>query len=423
MERGEEIRKHLFSLSARGIKYDLDRMRDAAEACGNPQKAYPCFHVAGTNGKGSVCAYLESCLRASGFRTGLFTSPHLVRFEERFMIDGRPVREPIWLEAFRTLQPVIDRFRLTFFEVSALISFEIFKRKNVEWAVFETGLGGRLDATNVVVPAVSVISRIALDHKEYLGNDLASILNEKLGIVKKGIPLVIIEPEDGVLRALVRERCDALDASCRSVNNNEADGCAIDAMGASFRYHGQDCRINLPGGFQVSNALLALSALTAAGVTAEHAEAVGKGMAAARLPGRFQTIAVRDRTVVFDVGHNPDAAMTFCRTLKEQYKGQSVCLVLGIMKDKDIGGMLVYYAAAAGRIICTAPATGRAAPAETIKTMVPGTFKGRVSAASTVAAAVEEAFASKEEVIGIAGSFFTVGEAMEYLNINPYDKS
>jgi dihydrofolate synthase / folylpolyglutamate synthase len=420
MERGEEIRKHLFSLSARGIKYDLERMRDAAAAIGNPQRTYPCVHVAGTNGKGSVCAYLESCLRASGLRTGLFTSPHLVRFEERFMIGGMPVHEPVWLESYRDLQPVIDRFRLTFFEASTLIAFEIFKRNRVEWAVLETGLGGRLDATNVVVPAVSVISRIALDHKEYLGNDLASIFYEKLGIVKKGIPLVIAEPEDGRLRALVRERCNALDAPFYFVNKNEADGCVIDAVGASFLFHGQDYRINLAGEFQVSNALCALSALKAAGVTAGHAEAVVKGMDRTRLPGRFHTMNVKDRTVVFDVGHNPDAAMTFCRALKEKYKGQSVCFVLGIMNDKDIAGMLVHYAAAAGRIICTAPVTERAAPAETIKNLVPGDFKGRVSAASTIVLAIEEAFASKENVICIAGSFFTVGEAMGYLDIDPY---
>ena len=155
------IRTRLFSLNARGIKYDLDRMVAAAASAGDPQRAYPSLHVAGTNGKGSTCVYLESCLRQCGFRTGLFMSPHLVDFEERFLIDGRPVHDSAWMESYERLQPVIDAMRLTFFEAATLMAFDLFKRLRVEWAVFETGLGGRLDATNIVVPAASVITRLA----------------------------------------------------------------------------------------------------------------------------------------------------------------------------------------------------------------------------------------------------------------------
>jgi dihydrofolate synthase / folylpolyglutamate synthase len=421
MERdAESVRRCLFGLSARGIKYDLNRIRDAVAACGNPQKTYPGFHVAGTNGKGSVCAYLESCLRASGLRTGLFTSPHLVRFEERFMISGRPVEESVWLEAYGALQPVIERFRLTFFEASALMAFEIFKREKVAWAVFETGLGGRLDATNVVVPAVTVISRIAIDHCEYLGNDLASICSEKLGIVKKKVPLVMADPEDEALRALALRRCAELETSCFFVNTAMAAAGAADSRGSSFEFDGKEYRISLLGEFQTGNALLALSALKAAGVSAGNAAAIEKGLAEAWLPGRFQALFVRGRVTVFDVGHNPDAAGAFCRSFRKQFMTQSVCLVLGIMKDKDIAGMLVSYAAVARRIICTAPATERAASPETIKNLVPDSFNGESSAVPTVALAVDEAFKSPEDIVCVAGSFFTVGEAMTYLNVDPY---
>jgi len=420
MERGEEIRQHLFSLSSRGIKYDLDRMLSAVEACGNPQKAYPCFHVAGTNGKGSVCSYLESCLRRCGFKTGLFTSPHLVCFEERFMINGAPVNESLWLTVYRDVQTEIDRFRLTFFEASTLIAFEIFRREKIGWAVFETGLGGRFDATNVVVPAVSVITRVAMDHMEYLGGDLASIAGEKLGIAKRGVPLVMFEPESAVIKAFAVKHCEKTGASCRFVNKAEAAGCVVDADGASFRFDGRNYRINLPGEFQVANALLALAALKAAGTSGMPAAALARGFADARLPGRFQTLFVRNRLTVFDVGHNPDAASALCRSLRERFKKQSICLVLGIMKDKDMAGMMEHYVTVARRIICTAPATERAAAPETLKNMVPGTFNGGLSAVSTVAAAVEEAFESKEDIVCIAGSFFTVGEAMEYLNLDPY---
>jgi dihydrofolate synthase / folylpolyglutamate synthase len=421
MERGEEIRKHLFSLVTRGIKYDLDRMNSAVEACGRPQDACPSFHVAGTNGKGSICSYLESSLRSCGFKTGLFTSPHLVRFEERFMIDGRPVRETVWLETYRDLQPVIEKFRLTFFEASALMAFEIFRRHKVEWAVFEAGLGGRLDATNVVVPAVSIISRIAMDHMEYLGNDLASIASEKLGIVKRGVPLIAAEPESGAIKSLIAGRSCEIGTSCRFVSNADGADCTIDPHGASFTWDNIRYRINLPGSYQVTNALLALSALKAAKGTFNDNRSIMQGLRDAWLPGRFQTLTIRTRNVVFDVGHNPDAAMAFCRSLQSTFKGRSVCCVLGIMKDKDIAGIMTQYTAVASRLICTAPATGRAAEPERIKKNIPGTFKGVCMVAGTVASAVETAFKSPEEIICIAGSFFTVGEAMEYLHIDPWE--
>jgi dihydrofolate synthase / folylpolyglutamate synthase len=421
MGPGSEIRQRLFGLAAHGIKYDLERMHAAVKKCGGPQQAYPSFHIAGTNGKGSTCAYLESALRSCGFRTGLFTSPHLVDFEERFMVDGKPVPEAAWLHVYRDLQPIIEEFKLTFFEASALMAFEIFRRQKVEWAVIETGLGGRLDATNVAVPRVSIISRIAMDHREYLGNDLASIASEKLGIVKKNVPLVIAAPESREIKDLVVARCQEAGASCRFIAQADATDCATDAQGSSFAWNGRRIRINLPGAYQVGNALLALNALDAAGI--EDHGAIARGFEAAWLPGRFQILTVRKRCVVFDVGHNPDAAGAFCRELQERFNGESVCMVLGIMKDKEIAGMMPWYASVARRIILTAPATERAARPEALRENIPAGFNGECSIASTVAHAVAAAFASPEEVICIAGSFFTVGEAMTYLKIDPYSEN
>jgi dihydrofolate synthase/folylpolyglutamate synthase len=424
MERGAEIRKHLFSLVTRGIKYDLERMNSAAEVCGSPQNAYPCFHVAGTNGKGSICAYLDSGLRSCGYRTGLFTSPHLVRFEERFLIDGSPVSEPVWLDVYRDLQSAIEKFRLTFFEASTLMAFEIFRRQKVQWAVFETGLGGRLDATNVVVPAVSVISRIAMDHMDYLGTDLVAIASEKLGIVKPGIPLIMAKSESGIINALAAKHCDETGTSCRFVTKTEGHHCRIDSEGASFIWEDNPYRINLRGEYQVVNALLALCALKSAGADAgfnDHC-AITKGFENAWLPGRFQAMTIRNRDVIFDVGHNPDAARAFCRSLGRISKGKSICFVPGIMKDKDIAGIMAHYSAVASRFVCTAPATERAAAPEDLQKNIPGVFRGTCSLAATVAAAIELAFKSSEDIICIAGSFFTVGEAMKCLKIDPYNK-
>ena len=418
MEQGPEIRKHLFSLAARGIKYDLARMAMAAARCGNPQQAYPSFHVAGTNGKGSTCAYIESALRHCGIRTGLFTSPHIVNFEERFMVNGRPVAESVWLPVYRDLQPVIEEFGFTFFEATALMAFEIFKREKVEWVVFETGLGGRLDATNVVVPRVSVITRVAMDHMEYLGHDLASIAGEKLGIAKKNVPLVFAAPEGSAVRALADARCGEIGTSCEFVSGEEAEACAFGPDGAAFRWEGGAYRINLRGDFQIVNALTALHALKAAGFT--DAPRVAEGLREARLPGRFQVETVRGRTVVFDVGHNPNAAEAFCNSLQSRFRGKSLSLVLGVMKDKDIAGMMAQYARVAHRLILSAPATERAARPDVLRALVPPEFLGECAISPNVGAAVDAAFQGTEEVICIAGSFFTVGEAMGYLGIKPY---
>ena len=162
------ISQRLFLRTTHGIKLGLDRMRAAADRIGNPQDQYPSVHIAGTNGKGSVCAYLDSCLRRMGFKSGLFTSPHIVDFEERFIINGRPVASESWVAVYRDIEPVIEELGLTFFEAATLIAFELFKREKVEWAVFETGLGGRLDATNIIRPEAAVVTRLAMDHMDLL---------------------------------------------------------------------------------------------------------------------------------------------------------------------------------------------------------------------------------------------------------------
>jgi dihydrofolate synthase/folylpolyglutamate synthase len=298
------------------------------------------------------------------------------------------------------------------------MAFEIFRREKVQWAVFETGLGGRLDATNVVVPAVSVIARIAMDHMDYLGGDVASIAAEKLGIVKRGVPLVMAEPENEGIKDMAVKRCNGIGTSCRFVAGTDAADCRVDPDGASFWWDGRPYHINLQGAYQVCNALLALCALKVAGFN--DYGPVARGCENAVVPGRFQVMTVRGRSVVFDVGHNPDAATAFCRSFRDRFGDVPVCLVLGIMKDKDIAGMMAHYAAVARRIICTAPATERAASPENLKKSVPGAFKGSLLTAATVASGVETAMASPEEIVCIAGSFFTVGEAMAYLNIDPY---
>jgi dihydrofolate synthase/folylpolyglutamate synthase len=425
MERASTIREHLFSLTTLGIKYDLDRMVAAAAAIGNPQHRYPCFHVAGTNGKGSVCTYLESGLRACGHKTGLFMSPHLVRFEERFLIDGRPIAESAWLTVYDSLVPVIDNLKLTFFEATTLIAFEIFRQERIDWAVFETGLGGRLDATNIVKPRISLITRLAIDHTGYLGNNLLSIAGEKLGIVKNTVPCIMARPDEPAIAELAESICKDRHAPFRLIDNSMAVEIVIEDQGAFFSYNGRRYRINLAGGYQVTNALLAVSALHEAGI-GDHA-AIAKGLENARLPGRFQVVVARGKQIVFDVGHNPDSAESFCQALKYRFCKReskqglpSFCIVLGIMKDKDYAGMLPHYARLAKRLILAKPAIFRAAATADLRRFVPPDFTGACHEFQDIMGAIEAALDGPQEIVVVAGSFFTVGETMRHLGIEPY---
>ncbi len=418
MESSSQISQRLFLRTTHGIKLGLDRMREASQRIGNPQNQYPCFHVAGTNGKGSVCAYLESCLRRMGFKTGLFTSPHIVDFEERFIVNGEPVESGAWIAVYREFEPVIDRFELTFFEAATLIAFELFKRENVQWAVFETGMGGRLDATNIVVPRVSVVTRIAMDHMQFLGDTLKSIAREKLGIVKPGVPLVIAEPDEPGIRDLALEWCRCNKAACRFVSRRSAREIERTGNRFSFTYNNLRYSPPLAGDYQIANSLTAIEALAAAGFA--NAPAIAEGIGAAYMPGRFQISNVKGKTVVFDVGHNPDAAAVFAETVLNLFPGKSVCVVAGIMKDKDTAGILSCYCRAASKIVLAKPEGERSADTAALRMGIPDSFAGNVLQIPSVAEAVAAALDSGLDIVCVAGSFFTVGEAMKALGVRPY---
>jgi dihydrofolate synthase / folylpolyglutamate synthase len=421
MENARQIAESLFSRTTQGIKLGLERMRAAASRCGNPQDGYASIHVAGTNGKGSTCAYIESVLRHQGYRTGLFTSPHIVSFEERFLIDGKPVTSDQWVEVYLEMKPVIEEFELTFFEATTLLAFELFKREKIDCAVFETGMGGRLDSTNIIRPAVCAITRIAMDHMTFLGNDLLSIAGEKLGIVKKGIPLVMAEPDSLEIRKFALSLCMHQGVKCLFADTREANDIKTADNGVTFTYHNQEFSLPLAGTHQVQNALVAIKTMKAAGVT--DLEAVSGGIAQTALPGRFQVFSILGKTVIFDVGHNPDAACAFMETFDRRFPGQQACLIIGIMKDKDIAGIVEYYCKKAVSVILTRPDVDRSAATVHLKSCIPSWFRGSIDEISNVADAVDAGFAAPEKILCIAGSFYTVGEAMTKLGITPYPEA
>ncbi|KMQ49704.1 Dihydrofolate synthase [Chitinispirillum alkaliphilum] len=414
-DSAEKISQRLFSRVNRGIKYELERMVRVAEECGNPQNFCRCFHVAGTNGKGSTCSFLESILRAQGFKTGLFTSPHILDFSERFRINGVSVEKQSWVEVYHDIEHLIEKYNLTFFEASTLIAFELFRRENVEWAVYETGMGGRLDATNIVRPEISIISKISMDHAEYLGSSLYDIAGEKLGIIQSKVPLVMALPE----------RPDIIN---RAINCCEENECELTFVGAAdvfdlasggnktcFTWKHQKFDIPCLGTFQAINAALALTAIEKSGVADPCS--MKTGLRSAKIPGRFQVETIGEKTVVLDVAHNEDSIEVLASTVRAHFGDKRVLVVLGVMRDKKISEMVERIAECADALIFCEPDNPRSAKPEELSAAVGEYFIGEVSVSENVKDAVRTALISQYEVICIAGSFFTVGEAASELGV------
>jgi len=394
---------YLESLRPLAIRLGLERMERALDALGRPEAALRILHVAGTNGKGSTCAMAAQALAEAGYRTGLYTSPHLVRFNERIALDGEPIDEA----TLEGLCAVIRRAcpwhdaggegdRLTYFEFATLLALLHFAQEGAEVAVIEVGLGGRFDATNVVRPLVCAVSRIGLDHVELLGDTLAGIAREKAGIFKREVPAVVASAQPPEAMAALRD-----EAARR--------GAPLSVAAASFP--GQ---VALAGPHQQGNAALAAAALRqlrAAGLPVSE-EAIAQGIARARWPGRLETVG----GVLLDGAHNPDGAAALAEALRGLYPGEGVELVFGVLSDKDHAGMLRALAPLARRLHLVSPRSPRARPTSTYRELA------RSCVARTHEhAAVEEALACAHSAaaggapVCVAGSLYLVGEARELL--------
>ncbi|MCL2218779.1 MAG: bifunctional folylpolyglutamate synthase/dihydrofolate synthase [Chitinispirillia bacterium] len=408
MQSPQEIKSRLFSLVNKGIKYDLDRMYKAASLCGDPQESYKSIHVAGTNGKGSTCTYIESILRHAGYKTGLYTSPHITNFEERFKIGGIDISEDMWFDVYKDQEPVINDLGLTFFEAVTLMSFEIFKRSGVDYAVFEVGMGGRLDATNIITPEVSVITKLSLDHQEYLGDTLEAIAGEKLGIVKPGVPVIMLDPVNPSLKSLANKKCVDFNSELTFINAGDAGDIICTGGGVSFNWDNRRYDISLSGRHQVQNALLALTVINK--IVDIDPQTIYTGMKSATIPGRFQLITVNGHNVVFDVGHNADAANVLIDALNTNFPSQNILYVVGIMKDKDVSAVINTLSARASIFYFARPATDRAAD--------PNDLSALTARKCIISQTVKEAFnqaiaaASANDIICVTGSFYTVSEAL-----------
>lgn len=303
---------------------------------GHPERHFPSIHVGGTNGKGSTCAFLAADLAARGFRVGLYTSPHLVSPTERIVVDGIPIPEDAFVQWTETIAPHVERLDASFFEATTAIAFADFAARGVDIAVVEVGLGGRLDATNVITPLVSVVTKIALEHTDYLGPDLASIAREKAGIAKPGVPFITGEADPAVLEVL---RSEARRRGAKPI---------VTVNPSPFPH--PPSRLGLRGPHQAHNALVARAALAA---LPAPLGLPGKGIpgsfADARIPGRFD---VRGGWI-FDVAHNPDGMAVLVAALREHQPLRPLHALVGIRNDKDWRPMLAQLAGEVDRVVLT----------------------------------------------------------------------
>ena len=401
-------------------KLGLDRIRTVMEALGSPQDRLRLVHVAGTNGKGSTCAMMESALRSGG-RTGLFTSPHLAAPTERIRVDGRPVSEERFAAAFDRVHQAVEElvaagtleFHTTYFETVTAMAFLIFEEERVDMAVVEVGLGGRLDATNVVRPELCVITPVDFDHEAFLGKSLEAIAGEKAGILKAGVPAVFARQRPEAAAVLDR-RADELSIAVARTETWKVYDLEMDARGSRFLLSGElDLRIRCPlaGEHQVENAATAAVALTRLGVSIP---AIETGIAGTRWPGRLERISEQPEIIV-DGAHNPAGARALAAYIDRFYGGRRVWLIYGAMRDKavaEIGGILFPRAE---QVIVTAPEQARAMSPETLREI---SDHPHVRVARTLREALAMvAAAPPKDVVFITGSLFLVAEARELLGV------
>ncbi len=413
----EEIQHWLDGLGMFGWKLGLERMHALLKALGGPHRAYPVVHIAGSNGKGSVARMLEAAYTAAGLRVGLYTSPHLVSPVERIRIGGREVEAARFEAALRELRPLLERHEATYFETMTVLGFHLFAQERVQLAVVETGLGGRLDATNVVQPAAAVITSISMEHRQILGPTLAAIAREKAGIVKPGVPCVVgrlPKSAESALLTICRERRAPVVHAGESVRVRVMKMTA-DGMHLRFSLGGEErLQVYTPlvGRHQAHNAALALATLqlpeAAFGATPEH---FATAMAQLRIPGRFQRIPGPPE-VILDVAHNPAGMRALVDTLRETHPGMAPVVLFGMLRDRDPRRMLQYWRKMNPEFVFVTPKSDRALAAAAVAEVAEELgLRGRVADNAAAAWSLARQAAHGRPVV-VTGSHYTVGELL-----------
>jgi dihydrofolate synthase/folylpolyglutamate synthase len=404
--------ERLFALKPRGAKFGVDRMALLAAALGQPERVTPWIHVAGTNGKGSVSAMLDAILHAAGWRTGLFTSPHLVRIGERVQVDRVPLTDAAVVALAAELRPIAERLALAnpddqpaFFELMTAMALLQFARSRCDIGVLEVGLGGRLDATNVVTPEVAVITSIAMDHAEILGDTLEKIAGEKAGVIKPGVPVVLgrlPEEAESTIRRVAAAR------GARVISVREEYGEEV----------GRYPHTNLEGDYQRWNAATATLAAQALGTRWRiSTEAIDRGLAQVDWPGRWQRVQLGARRLILDASHNPEGASVLDSNLSRLVAetGRAPIVVTGVLGTVRARPLIEVIARHAAEIRLVVPHQPRACSYAELEALVPASYRGRVvrdSVASLFPHHGGCAVGTDEDVVVVTGSIYLLGEVM-----------
>jgi dihydrofolate synthase/folylpolyglutamate synthase len=413
----EETLQYLFNLERFGIKLDLSNIMSILSDLGNPHTRFPSIHVAGTNGKGSVAAMLHSILCETGYKAGLYTSPHLVDFRERIRVRRELMEKDFIIDIVQRLKRDIDKEHFTFFEVTTAMAFDYLALKKVDIAIVETGLGGRLDATNMIKPVISVITNIGREHTKQLGNTIAQIAREKAGIIKQKVPTVtaVTQPQAlEAIRSVCAERSSEMirvqDESTYVISHSSIEGSRFRFSSNSISY--EDLELNLAGEHQVANAVTALTAiekLRQLGWKVEE-QAIKTGLKKVDWRARLEVFRKRP-LVLLDVAHNPAGMKAMIEALDRLFPDKRIIFVFGVMEDKDHDSMLREIVKKAKFVVLTKPEYKRAAEPESLtqtveKKNIPFEIVPQVKQAYLFALKKAKA----DDIICVTGSHFTVGE-------------
>ncbi len=428
--------QYLYGLTNHGIKLGLENIRRILQALGNPERSFRAVHIAGTNGKGSTSAMLASILQEAGYVTGLFTSPHLVRFTERIRINFQEIPEDDVVSLTSHIKEVISSIaglKPTFFEFVTALCFEYFRQRGVQWAVIETGMGGRFDATNTLQPDLTIITPVAMDHKEFLGNTLSEIAFEKAGIIKQAVPVVLAPQQNEALNTLTSVAEEKGSTVILYGKEFRADSVDTRPERTAFDYLSPEAKIHnlyvpLPGTYQAVNAAVAIRAAEEIiGNSNNFTGIIKRGLSRTEWPGRLERKNWEGKTFLLDGAHNPEAIRSMTDTLKSLFKKASgenqrrIIIILGVMSDKDTEGILHPVVETADILILTAPRYSRSARPETLKETAERIIQNHRQTIQTrsllvspdISEAIEQALKihNDDDIIVITGSFYTVGEA------------
>lgn len=417
---------------ARAAKFDLANIQALAARMSDPQNQFRSIHIAGTNGKGSTAAMVESILRCAGYRTGLYTSPHLERMNERIRVDGEEISDAEFAGAFTRLHKLIEQMlssgelaaHPTFFECITAMAFDEFARAEVEFAVLEVGMGGRLDSTNIVTPEVAVITQIHFDHESFLGHSIAEIAGEKAGIIKRGIPVVSAADHADAIRVVAQRAAELgahlveIDATYRLERLRAHDGfyTAVLAANSSTDSRRATLHMALAGRHQVRNAI---TAYASARILAQRGflvpdEAIAEGVATVRWPGRLERVA-ENPPVFLDGTHNPGGAAELAAFWDEHFKGRRIHLIYGSVRDKSVDEIAGLLFPRASTVIVTAPRQPRALSADALAAMTRH-LAPQMEVVPDPAEALERALAvaPPEDAIFVTGSLYLAGDLRKW---------